>query len=405
MQKNLSIYTGIDIGDTEVRCVIGYSATDGSQGFAIAGVGIAPCQGVKKGVVSHPEEVVDALQIAVHEAERQAGVKVHSATVNISGSHIKCQTSTGIVTVGGMGKVITEDDKHRVEEAAVAIQMPVNRDIIQMFAKHYRIDGEDVIKDPVGMQGVRLEVDEQIITASSSVKNGLDYILSKLGIHINNYVVPGLASAEAVLDRRQKESGTAVIDMGAGTTSVAIIEDGEIEHVAVLPVGGKNITNDLAIVLRTTLDIAEKVKLAFGGFDDYSMGECVIEHKGEKFSFAKDMIRSVIEARVEEIFEMIDKEFAKVKKSKKLPGGVVFVGGSAGLKGLNEFAKEKLELPASIGKLRDVTGLIEKINNTRSSTLVGLMKLDAILPGVEQKEYEGIGWMPKFKFLDHFRNN
>lgn len=403
MQKNLPIYTGVDIGSTEVRCIIGYLGADGTSNYSIAGVGTAPCQGVRKGVIVHPDEVAEALHAAIEEAERQAGVRVKTASVLIGGSHISSQTSRGVVAIGGAGRIISEEDRMRVEEAATTIQMPANREIIQVFAKHYRIDGDEIIKDPVGMQGVRLEVDEQIITASTPALRSLHHAVDRTGIHINNYVVAGLAAAESVLDRKQKESGTAVIDIGAGTTSIAILEEGEIEHVAVIPAGGMHITNDLAIGLRTTLDIAEKVKLAFSGLDDISLGECSVEHNGEKIIFDKSMVKMIIESRVEEMLEMVDKEFAKVKKSKKLPGGVVFVGGTAQLRGLSEFAKEKLALPASVGKVRNVTGLLDKVKSVKMATLIGIMMLDAALPGAHTQQNSEKSWMPSLKFFEKFK--
>lgn len=405
MQKNLPIYTGIDIGTSEVRCIIGYLGADGSNDYSIAGVGTAPCQGVRKGVVVNPEEVADALHAAIEEAERQAGVRVKTASVLIAGAHIGSQTSRGVVAIGGAGRVISEDDRMRVEEAATTIQMPANRDIIQVFAKHYRVDGEEIIKDPVGMQGVRLEVDEQIITAATPAIRSLEHALSGVGIRVNNYVVAGLAAAESVLDRRQKESGTAVIDIGSGTTSIAILEESEIEHIAVIPVGGQHITNDLAIGLRTSLDIAEKVKLAFSGIDDISLGECSVEQNGEKIVFDKTVVKMIIEARVEEMLEQIDKEFVRAKKSKKLPGGVVFVGGTAQLRGLAEFSKDKLALPATIGRVRGVTGLLEKVKNVKMATLVGIMMLDAVLPGVHAQDSGDKNWMPGMKLFDRFKRH
>lgn len=403
MQKNLPVFTGIDIGTTEVRCVIGYHGVDGSSDYSIAGVGTSPCQGVRKGVIIHPDEVADALHNAIEEAERQAGVRVRTASVLLGGSHIGSQTSKGVVAIGGAGRVISEDDKIRVEIAATTLQMPANREMIQFFAKHYRIDGGEITKNPVGMEGVRLEVDEQIITASTPAIRSLNHAFSKSGIHINHLIVAGLAAAESVLDRRQKESGTAIIDIGASTTSIAILEEGEIEHIAVIPVGGQNITNDLAIGLRTTLDIAEKVKLAFSGLDDISLGECSVEHNGEKIIFDKSLVKMIIESRVEELFELVDKEFTKVKKSKKLPGGVVFVGGSAQLSGIAEFAKDKLALPAAIGKVKGVTGLLDKVKNVKMATPIGIMMLDAAFSGSQSQEENVKSWLPDFKILNKFK--
>lgn len=399
MQKNVPVYTGIDIGTSYVRCVIAYASSESDGGFSIAGVGISPCQGVRKGVVVHPEEVSEAVNAAIEDAERQAGVNVTRATVLVGGAHIGSQTSRGVVAISGAGRTITEDDRLRVEEAATVIQMPPNREIIQVFAKNYRIDGEETIKDPVGMQGVRLEVDAHIISASTPALRSIDLALERSGIRPTAHVVAGLAAAEAVLDRKQKESGTAIVDIGAGTTSLAILEEGEIEHIAVIPVGGQNITNDLAIGLKTSLDVAEKVKLSFTGFQEFADAPCVIEHAGEKLTFDGSTVQLIIEARVEELLEQVDKEFAKVKKSKKLPGGVVFVGGSSQLKGLADFAKEKLSLPTSIGKVRGITGLVDAVKGGKMATPVGVMMLDAIFASNSIQQNESKGLLSQFNPL------
>ena len=391
MHKNTPVFAGIDIGSSFVRVVIGFSSEEG--GFSIAGVGKAPCQGVRKGVVVHPEEVSDAINAAVEEAERQAGVNVSRATVLINGAQVGSQSSRGVVAISGAGRSITEDDRMRVEEAATVIQMPANREIVQVFAKNYYIDGDEATKDPVGMQGVRLEVEAHILSASSPSLKGLDFALERSGVRINSHVVAGLAAAEAVLDRRQKECGTAIIDIGAATINIAILEDGEIEHIAVIPVGGQNITNDLAIGLKTDLDIAEKVKRSFPGLGSLPSYECKIEHNGEKIVFDGPTVQMIIEARLEEMMEQIDREFAKVKKSKKLPGGVVFVGGTASLKGLCDFAKEKLELPATIGTVKGLSGLLDGVKDPSMATPVGVMMLDSFFASGAHQQQMNDGWL------------
>lgn len=391
MHKNTPVFAGIDVGSSFVRVVIGFANEEG--GFSIAGVGKAPCQGVRKGIVVHPEEVSDAINAAVEEAERQAGVNVSRATVLINGAQVGSQSSRGVVAISGAGRSITEEDRMRVEEAATVIQMPANREIVQVFAKNYYIDGDEATKDPVGMQGVRLEVEAHILSASTPSLKGLDFALERSGVRINSHVVAGLAAAEAVLDRRQKECGTAIVDMGAATINIAILEDGEIEHIAVIPVGGQNITNDLAIGLKTDLDIAEKVKRSFPGLGSLPSYECKVEHNGEKIVFDGPTVQMIIEARLEEMMEQVDKEFAKVKKSKKLPGGVVFVGGTASLKGLCDFAKEKLELPATIGTVKGLSGLLDGVKDPSMATPVGVMMLDSFFAhGGHQQEMDG-GWL------------
>lgn len=359
-----------------IRCVVGVvDQQEANTQMSVVGVGSAPNHGMRKGTVVHADEVANAITAALEEAERVSGMNIKNASVLVNGSHVMSQSSKGVVAISGAGRQITDEDRARVEEAATVIQMPANREIIQVFAKNYRIDGQDNIKDPVGMQGVRLEVDAQIITASTPILRNLDYALERSGISANNRIVAGIAAAEAVLDRTQKESGTAVIDIGAGTTNIAVLEEGEIEHVAVLPVGSQNITNDLAIGLRTDLSIAEKVKCKFGRLDGEQKEDITVEG----VTFDKDLVHMIIESRVEELLELVDKEFGRVKKSRKLPGGVVFVGGCSNMPGLAEFAKNKLQLPSKIGSVRGISGLSDIVTAPEYATAVGLMLLDIML--------------------------
>jgi cell division protein FtsA len=378
MQKSNEYFIGLDIGTSAVRCVIGtLDSVENSHQISIVGVGTSPNHGMRKGTVVHAEEVANAIDAALEEAERVSGIHVRDATVLVNGAHVMSQSSKGVVAISGAGRQITDDDRQRVEEAATVIQMPANREIIQVFAKNYRIDGQDNIKDPVGMQGVRLEVDAQIISASTPILRNLDLALERSGINPKNRVTAGLAAAESVLDRKQKESGTAIVDIGAGTTNIIIMEEGEIEYVSVLPVGSQHITNDLAIGLKTDLEIAEKIKCKYARLD----GEKVEKIEVSGNSFDPDLVHMIVEARVEEMLELVDREFAKVKKAKKLPGGVVFVGGGANLPGLAEFAKDKLQLPVKIGTVKGVSGLHDIVASPEHATAVGLMMLDALLAG------------------------
>lgn len=378
MQKTNEYFVGLDIGTSKVRCVVGTIDQDSdTTQISIVGAGTAPNHGMRKGTVVHADEVASAIGAALEEAERVSGIHIKEATVLVNGAHVSSQSSKGVVAISGAGRQISDEDRARVEEAATVIQLPANREIIQVFAKDYRIDGQDNIKDPVGMQGVRLEVDALIVSASTPILRNLDYALERSGVNPKNRVAAGLAAAESVLDRTQKETGTAVVDIGAGTTNIAILEEGEIELVAVLPVGSQHITNDLAIGLKTDLEIAEKIKCKFARLDDEEVPN--IEVSGS--SFDKSLVRLIVESRVDEILELVEKEFSKVKKAKKLPGGVVFVGGGANLPGLADFAKEKLELPAKIGTVKGVSGLHDIVSSPEHATAVGLMMLDALLSG------------------------
>lgn len=383
MQK-APYFVGLDIGTANVRCVVGMlESTETENTLSVIGVGSSQNHGMRKGSVVHIEDVASAISDAVTEAERMAGLRIEGATINVNGAHIGSQPSHGVVAISSPTRQISDEDRARVEDAATVINLPANREIIQVFAKSYQIDGQDNIKDPVGMQGVRLEVDTLVITAGIPLLRTLDAALDKAEVGVHHHTIASLAAAEAVLDRRQKESGTAVIDIGAGTTNVVILEEGEVEHVAVIPIGSQNLTNDLAIGLKTDLDIADSVKKAHATLDFSSppAEQVSVEYEGAKYQFPEKTVRIVVEARMEELFEQIDREFKKVGKSRKLPGGVVLVGGMANMPGLADYAKERLQLPAKIGKISNVGGLVDTINSPEYTASVGLMMLDMILSG------------------------
>lgn len=373
-------YIGLDIGTSLVRCVVGMLDENDPTRPSIIGHGSAPNIGMRKGVIVHVEDVADAVAHAVTEAERVSGVHIQSATVNVNGAHVAGINSKGVIAISAANREITDDDRLRVEEAATIIQIPPNREIIQVFAKNYRLDGQDNIKDPVGMQGVRLEVDTHIVTAATPNLRNLDSVLDKAHVVASHHTVTSLAAAEAVLNRQQKESGTLLLDIGAGTTNLVVIEDGEVQHVAVIPVGGINVTNDLAIGLKTDLDIAEQVKIKHATLEKKPLKTFVrVEHEGKAHQFDGAEIQMITEARIDELLELVDKELKKIHKSRKLPGGVVIVGGSANLPGIAEFTKDRLELAARVGKLQPLNGLVDTVQDSSYVGAVGLMLLDMLL--------------------------
>lgn len=371
-------FVGVDIGTTGIRCVVGELHQE-TNNPSIIGFSEVPSAGMRKGNVAHVDEVARAISEAISETERIAGYQITSATINVNGSHVQGVNSKGVIAISAANREITEDDRQRVEEAATIVQLPANKDIIQVFAKNYRIDGQDNIKNPVGMQGIRLEVDTHIVVASTPALKNIDQVLEAARLKASHHTISGLAAAEAVLDRTQKEAGTAVVDIGAATTNIVVIEDGEIEHVAVIPVGSTHITNDLAIGLKTDLEIAEQVKLKFGTLLGGGESSVSLTKGGQEYFFDNSMIRMVVSARVEEILELVDNELKKIHRSKKLPGGVVFVGGGSKLPGLVEFAKEELQLPAKIGSWKHVERIVEGLDDQRFATPVGLMLLDMLL--------------------------
>ena len=378
--QNAEHFIGLDIGTSAVRCVVGMYDPNGSSMPSIIGHGQAANQGMRRGAVVHVDDVAEAIIKAVTEAERISGMQIKHATVNVNGSHVSGLNSEGVIAISAADREITPEDRMRVEEAATIVSLPPNREIVQFFAKNYSLDGQKNIKDPVGMHGVRLEVDAHIVTAASPNLRNLDMALEKAEVTPTHHTVSGLAAAESVLTRQQREAGTALIDIGAGTTNLIVFEDGEVQHVSVLPIGGQHITNDLAIGLKTDIDVAEQVKVQHADVHSEPKKTNAMVKVGNKaHNFKFEEISMIVEARMDELFEYVDKELHKIKRSRKLPGGIVITGGTAKLPGIDEFAREKLQLPARIGKLHNVGGLVDTVEDPAFTTVVGLMLLDMLL--------------------------
>lgn len=379
-QSSMPHFVGLDIGTSRVRCVVGSLDPEDPTHASVIGHGQSVNKGMRKGVIAHLDDVVEAVGQALGEAERVSGMQFRQVTVNVNGAHVAGINSKGVIAISSANREISPDDRMRAEEAATIVQLPPNREIIQVFAKNYSVDGQDNIKDPVGMQGVRLEVDTHIVTAATPNVRSIEQVLEKLQLHAAHKTVSGLAAAEAVLTRQQKEAGTLLLDIGAGSTNMAIIEDGEVQYVGVLPIGSVHITNDLAIGLKTDLDIAEKVKIEHAAIAGTTNKKLMTVKIGKKqFSFDGEEVVMITEARVEELLEYVDKELKRIHKSRKLPGGVVIVGGGAKLPGITEFTREKLQLAARLGKLQPVGGLIDTVNDPTYATATGLMLLDMLL--------------------------
>jgi len=385
-EEKLSYYVGLDIGTSGVRCVVGELAGDAATP-TIIGFSNSPNSGMRKGNVAHVDEVSGAIINAVSEAERMSGQQIKAATINVNGSHVQGMNSKGVIAISSPNRVITDDDRQRVDEAATIVQLPANKQIIQVFAKNYRLDGQENIKDPIGMHGVRLEVDTHIVVASTPALKSLEQVFERSEMHPNHRTVTSLAAAEAVLDRKQKDSGVAVIDIGAATTNLVVIEDGEVEHIAVIPMGGTHITNDLAIGLRSDLDVAELIKVKHATLNHSSRGDISFVRDGDTLRFDKEMMRIIVSARVEELLEYVDKELKRIHRSKKLPGGVVFVGGTAHLPGLVEFAKDVLELPARTGKWGHINKVVDGLDELAMAPAVGLMLMDMLLGPAERHTF------------------
>lgn len=378
MQESPKPYAvGLDVGTTTVRCVVGH-LEDGAAAPTIIGIGAAKNSGMRKGVVVNIVNTAQAIDKALEAAERMSGHHVDAAIISINGSHIVGMSSKGVVAVGAQSHEITEDDLARAEEAATVVQLPANREILQVTPRGYQLDGQENIKDPLGMTGVRLEVDAHVITALVPHVKNLQKAFEMTETHVKRTVPAGLAAARAVLSDQQMENGVVLIDFGGTTTNVAVFEEGDLQHVAVLPVGSMHVTNDLAIGLKTDLDVAEAVKLQHVSVGSKKEGseEVSVEVNGESHSFSASDVQEIAEARLDELFEMVNAELKSIGKSARLPGGVVIVGGGAELKGIAECAKEALQLPARVGRLSGFSGVADNLDSPAYAAALGLMLLD-----------------------------
>lgn len=377
MQDSSRYAVGIDIGTTTVRCVVGHlDATTGAP--TIVGIGEVPNNGMRKGTVINLNGPAQAIDDALGEAERMSGYQVDAATVSINGSHILSTTTDGMIAVGAIDHVVSDDDIQRLTEVATVGKVPANREILDVVPHSYRLDGQDNIKDPVGMSGTRLEINANVVSALAPNMSALHSALDMAKVHAHGVIPSVVAAAKSVLNEQQRENGVAVIDFGGSTTSLAVFEEGDLQFTSVIPVGGNNITNDLAIGLKTDPEIAEQVKLIHGSATAQSGSDTVeIEHDKETLSFARSDVDEIIEARLEELFESITSELKKAGRHAKLPSGVVVTGGGARLKGLVDYAKSSLNLAVRQGSAKGYGGVAEHIDEPQYAAAVGLMLTDA----------------------------
>lgn len=375
------IICGLDVGSTTIRLVVGELVDDGtgeSTSLHIVGVAESPSAGISKGVVTSIEDAVTALSSCLEKGERMSGIPLERAFVSISGAHILSQASKGVIAVSKANGEINEDDLDRVIEAAQAVATPPNYEILHVIPRSYTVDNQSNIKDPVGMTGVRLEVDAQIVQGLTSQIKNLTKAVYRTGVDIEDLVFGGLAAAESTLDKQQKELGVALVNIGGATTSLVVIEEGDVLHTAVLPIGAGHITSDIAIGLRTSIEVAEQVKVQYGTalpetVDKKEMIDLAEFQEGETQLVSRKQVAEIIEARIEEIFKLVNKELKKINRSGLLPAGVVLTGGGARLTGIVDIAKREFRLPASIGHPRELTTAIEKVNDPLFSVAIGLL--------------------------------
>jgi cell division protein FtsA len=370
------VITGLDIGTTKIGVVVAEPSENDS--FRILGVGNAPSEGLKKGVVVNLEAAVESVRKAIDDAELVTGLDIDSAYVSIAGDHIKSINSRGVVAVGKNSVEIAQSDVERAVEAAKTVAIPSDREIIHVLPQEFTVDDQNGIKDPIGFSGVRLEVDVHIVTGSVSAAQNILKCVEKTGIGVDELVLEPLASSYAVLTSDEMELGSVVIDVGGGTTDLAVFHEKSVKHTAVVGLGGKNVTSDLAIGLRTPLDQAERLKCHYGSalssLVDASEMVVVPGVAGrESKEVSRSVLASIIEPRMEEIFSLVARELKKGHLTEMLSAGVIITGGAAQLEGSLELAEQIFDLPAKLGTPLQFENSGEITPGPAFSTGVGLI--------------------------------
>ncbi len=398
MTKN-RIVAALDIGSSKITTLIGQVLTDQvtfENTVNIIGAASAIAKGVKKGQIVDIEQAVEATIVSVEAAERMAGFNLNSAYVSVGGGHIASQNSTGVVAISDPQGEVGPEDVNRVIEAARAISLPTSRQIIHVMPREFIVDGEAGVKDPIGMTGVRLEVETHLITASVASLKNLTKTIHEVGVVTEENVFAGLASSCAVLSETEKELGCVLVDIGGGTTSIAAFVDGALSYSGTIPVGAKNVTNDLAIGLRVSLDTAEKIKLSLSGKPKEGAKSDLVEITDESSQTKKvskrTLTEGIIRPRLNEIFTMIRLDLEKAGVINKIPSGAVVTGGGALTVGVADSAKRMLSVPVRIGQPGGVGGLIDDIMNPAFAGAVGL-----ILYGASRSPQTKEGMGKKFK--------
>ncbi|OGM82076.1 cell division protein FtsA [Candidatus Woesebacteria bacterium RIFOXYB1_FULL_42_36] len=376
------IVAAIDIGSSKIATLVSQVAQDpvtGETSVNVVGAATSESRGIKKGQIVDIEEAVEATISSVEAAERMAGYNLESVFVALGGAHIHSQNSHGVVAVSDPSGEITQNDIDRAIEAASAVSLPTSREAIHILPREFIVDGEAGVRDAVGMSGVRLEVDTHIISAASAAVKNIKKAVNEVGVEIEDLVFSGLASAESVLSPTEKELGCVLVDIGGGTTSIAVFIDGALAYSGVIPVGAKNVTNDLAIGLRVSLEAAEKIKIALSSKkpkDKEEDDEMDLERLGiseiRKIS-KKTLLEGIMRPRLNEIFTMVRIELEREGLANRVPSGAIVTGGGAETAGVIESARRMLSLPVRIGVPGGVGGLIDDIMQPSFASSVGLL--------------------------------
>ncbi len=386
------IIAGLDIGSNEIRLAVAQrSGRDEDAPLQVIGAVSVNTTGFNKGVVNSIEDTTASISACIEKAERLVGLPINNVWVSVNDPHTRCERSKGVVAVGKSDGEINDEDIYRAIEAAKSVAIPANYEILHVIPIRFAVDNQEDIKDPVGMSGIRLEVETLIILGLSSQMKNLNKAIHRTGLDIEGIALSPLAASEVLLSKKQKDLGAAVINIGATTTNIAVYEEGELLHAAILPIGSEHITSDIAIGLRCPINLAERIKNEHGSSEPDKITkkeEIDLEQLAKEEEVNDDLgkvsrkyVAEIIDARVEEIFEKIDEELNKIERSGMLPAGVFLTGAGSGLDGLVESAKRYLRLPAAIATNRSLATVIDKANNPEYSTAIGLIAWGNVYEG------------------------
>ncbi len=389
--KKITQISVVDLGSSKITCVIATKGEDDTS-LRVVGVSSVASRGIRKSQIVDIEDAIEAVTETVESAERMAGLSIKDVSISVSGIHIESQNSKGLVAVQDQGGEITSDDVSRVVEAAKAVPLPTAREILHVIPRFFLVDNQEGIKDPVGMSGVRLEAEAHLITGSTVNLKNLSRVMSEIGVDTKSVIFAGLASSVATLTDTEKELGAIVIDLGGGTTSLCVYVDGALSHSAVIPVGAKNITNDIAIGLRVSLDSAEVIKRNLEPdehinkvldpknisskkqADEIDLHKLGLKDAPRKIS-RKAVVEGIVRPRLNEIFELIKAELIKAGMGGKTPAGLVLTGGGSLTYGVTETARKILNMQARIATPSGLTGLVDEIKTPEYATVAGLLML------------------------------
>jgi cell division protein FtsA len=376
MAKSARYVVGLDIGTTKICCVVGEPLA--AAGVRILGVGEAPSRGLRKGVVVNLEATVEAVKAAVTEAERMAGASVDTVTVGIAGGHIRSFNSRGVVAVSSKDRTVSRSDLERVMDAARAVSIPQDREILHVLPQEFVLDQQGGIAAPEGLIGSRLEANVHIVTAATTSVQNLVTCANRAGVEVQEAVLEQLAAAECVLSEDERDLGVVLIDIGGGTTDIALFERGSIWHTAVLPVGGDHFTNDLAVGLRTPIPDAERLKRKHGCalaslVQDADPIEVPTVGGRKPRLLTQQVLAEILQPRAEEIFTLIHQEIVRAGFERTLNAGVVLAGGGCLLPGVTEIAEQVFEAPVRLGRPESVDGLVDTVSGPQHATAIGLV--------------------------------